>query len=146
MRKFRKFSIFAIILCMIISCKKDPPPPKPVTTIHFSTTLTGGQEVPANTSSATVSAFVEFHTDTKLFLVLIGDYSSIPGTPLGNVHKGAVGTNGPAVIPFTSSSSPQIATYLNDTQAADLMAGQYYINVTSAAYPDGEVRGQLIKN
>ena len=34
---------------------------------------------------------------------------------------------------------------LTDAQAADLMAGKYYINVHTAANPGGEIRGQVTK-
>jgi hypothetical protein len=34
---------------------------------------------------------------------------------------------------------------LTDAQAADLTAGKYYINVHTAAHPDGEIRGQVAK-
>jgi hypothetical protein len=33
---------------------------------------------------------------------------------------------------------------LNDQQIADLMAGRYYINIHTAANPNGEVRGQVM--
>ena len=32
---------------------------------------------------------------------------------------------------------------LTDAQAADLMAGKYYVNVHTAANKDGEIRGQI---
>ena len=38
---------------------------------------------------------------------------------------------------------PQAAT-LTDAQAADMLAGKWYINVHTAANPGGEIRGQLI--
>ena len=33
---------------------------------------------------------------------------------------------------------------LTEAQAADLLAGKWYINVHTAANPGGEIRGQLI--
>jgi CHRD domain len=32
-----------------------------------------------------------------------------------------------------------------DAQAADLMAGKYYVNVHTAANPGGEIRGEVTK-
>ena len=32
-----------------------------------------------------------------------------------------------------------------DPQAAELMAGKWYVNVRTAAYPGGEIRGQVVK-
>ena len=34
---------------------------------------------------------------------------------------------------------------LTDAQAADLVAGKYYINIHTAANPGGEIRGQVVK-
>jgi CHRD domain-containing protein len=35
---------------------------------------------------------------------------------------------------------------LSDAQVADLMAGMYYVNIHTDAYPAGEIRGQLVKS
>jgi hypothetical protein len=34
---------------------------------------------------------------------------------------------------------------LTDAQAANLMAGKYYVNIHTAAHEDGEIRGQIEK-
>ena len=34
---------------------------------------------------------------------------------------------------------------LTDAQASDLMAGLYYVNIHTDAYPNGELRGQFVK-
>ena len=44
-----------------------------------------------------------------------------------------------------ANENPQIYLYINPSQEADLMANKYYINVSSDAYPEGEIRGQLLK-
>ena len=41
--------------------------------------------------------------------------------------------------PFEGSAT------LTDAQAAELMAGQWYVNVHTAAHPGGEIRGQVVK-
>lgn len=62
-----------------------------------------------------------------------------PATPSQNadvvVNVGAIsGLNPP------SSGS----TTINDVQTADLLAGLFYINVHTAEYPTGEIRGQVM--
>ncbi len=55
------------------------------------------------------------------------------------------GANAPPVVPFASAASPITGTAtLTDAQAADLMAGRYYVNVHTAANRGGEIRGQII--
>jgi hypothetical protein len=34
---------------------------------------------------------------------------------------------------------------LTDAQANDLMAGLYYVNIHTDTYPNGELRGQVVK-
>ena len=48
-------------------------------------------------------------------------------------------------IPNAASSPAEGSATLTDAQAADLMAGKYYINVHTAANPGGEIRGQVTK-
>ena len=48
-------------------------------------------------------------------------------------------------IPNAGTSPVEGSATLTDAQAADLMAGKYYINVHTAANPGGEIRGQVTK-
>ncbi|OIQ70334.1 CHRD domain protein [mine drainage metagenome] len=48
-------------------------------------------------------------------------------------------------IPNATTSPAEGSATLTDAQAADLMAGKYYINVHTAANPTGEIRGQVTK-
>jgi hypothetical protein len=34
---------------------------------------------------------------------------------------------------------------LTDAQAADLLAGRYYVNIHSSSHPSGEIRGQITR-
>ena len=65
----------------------------------------------------------------------------------GHIHKGAVDASGSPVFPFASFTSPinYTSVALTAEQEADLNAGLYYVNLHSAAFPGGEIRGQLIK-
>jgi hypothetical protein len=48
-------------------------------------------------------------------------------------------------IPNATSSPVEGSATLTDAQAADLVAGRYYINIHTAANPGGEIRGQVTK-
>ena len=76
-------------------------------------------------------------------------YSGLSGTPTAAHFHGPAqpGANaGVAVpIPNVATSPIQGSATLTDAQAADLLAGRYYINIHTAANPPGEIRGQVTK-
>jgi hypothetical protein len=56
---------------------------------------------------------------------------------------------GPIIIPL-AQTAPGSGTWtasgtLTDAQLALLNAGNYYFNVHSAAFPNGEIRGQIVQ-
>jgi hypothetical protein len=113
--------------------------------VTFKANLNGVSEVPANTSTATGTATLIFNTTTKIFTITVTHNISAPTN--GHIHKGAVGVSGSPVFPFTTYTSPinYTSIALDATQEADLNAGLYYVNIHSAAFTGGEIRGQLIK-
>lgn len=140
----RLFSLLAIsiFLSVIIACDDDDDPVDSTTT--FYATLNSSNEVPPNASGASGTATVTFNNTTKILT------ASVPFTGMvvtaAHIHKGAVGVPGPPVFTFTDYTSPISYTSpaLSAGQEADLKANLYYINLHSVAYPDGEIRGQLI--
>jgi hypothetical protein len=67
-----------------------------------------------------------------------------------HIHgPGAPGTNAPILFPFTgvtaavSGSIPEQTISITPAQIADLEAGLYYMNIHTAMFPAGEIRGQL---
>jgi hypothetical protein len=115
------------------------------TTAVLTATLTGAQETPPNPSAATGTATVNVDKTAKTFTASITT-TGISGTG-AHIHAGMPGVAGPILFPFTESpaGSGKWATNatLDDTQLQAMLAGNYYVNVHSATYPAGEIRGQL---
>lgn len=113
--------------------------------VTFLATLNGASEVPANASTATGSCVATFNTTTKILTAVT--IHNIAAPTNGHFHKGAVGVSGPVVLGFATFISPinYVSPALDATQEADLMANLYYDNIHTAAFPGGEIRGQLTK-
>ncbi len=110
--------------------------------------LSGASEVPANTSPAKGSADVTYDTASKKLTWKLS-YSGLTGpATMAHFHGPAEpGKNAGVAVPIPNpgASGAEGTAMLNDTQAADLIAGKYYINVHTAAHPAGEIRGQVTK-
>ena len=106
--------------------------------------LSGSQEVPAVTTSASGSGTITVGDDMAISGSVMT--TGIAGTA-AHIHMAAVGQNGPVAIPLTKSGDNGWAvpagTKLTDTQYAAFKAGNLYINVHSDAHKGGEIRGQI---
>ncbi|MEP6837117.1 MAG: CHRD domain-containing protein [Bradyrhizobium sp.] len=111
-------------------------------------TLDGKSEVPPNASAATGTADLDYDPASKKLSWKL-TYSGLSGAATAAHFHGPAeaGKNaGVAVaIPNATSSPAEGSATLTDAQAADLMAGKYYVNVHTAANPGGEIRGQVTK-
>ncbi|MCA6117726.1 CHRD domain-containing protein [Bradyrhizobium sp. WSM 1738] len=111
-------------------------------------TLDGKSQVPPNTSTATGTADIDYDPASKKLSWKLS-YSGLSGPATAAHFHGPAeaGKNaGVAVaIPNAASSPVEGSATLTDAQAADLVAGRYYINIHTAANPGGEIRGQVTK-
>lgn len=104
----------------------------------------GSNQAPPNSSSATATFNGTYNSGTKTFSGTLS-YSGI--TPTGwYIQRGTATTNGSIVVSLGAivSSPFTFSVTLDAAAEAELKSGAYYINVQSAAYPSGEIRGKLV--
>jgi len=111
-------------------------------------TLDSKSEVPPNASAGTGTADIDYDADTKKLSWKLS-YSGLTGPATAAHFHGPAepGKNASVAvaIPNATTSPTEGSATLTDAQAADLMAGKYYVNVHTAANPGGEIRGQVTK-
>ena len=68
--------------------------------------------------------------------------------PLGVARSGRWAVAAITTALLAACASPPVtqpAPPIRPMPRADLLAGQWYVNIRTARYPDGELRGQLIE-
>jgi hypothetical protein len=143
----RTFSIAPLAAGLAISIALFAASPAVAEMMKMSATLDAAQEVPPNDSAGKGTATVSFDSDSKKLDWTI-EYSGLTGEATAAHFHGpaAKGENAGVAVPIEDAKSGASGTAtLTDAQAADLVAGRLYINIHTAAHPDGEIRGQVEK-
>lgn len=98
--------------------------------------------------SATGNATLTYDTVSKQVTWRI-TYSGLSGIPIAAHFHGPAqpGANAAVAVPIPNAGASPVqgSATLTDAQAADLLAGRYYVNIHTAANPAGEIRGQVTK-
>jgi hypothetical protein len=118
-------------------------------TTTFNMSLTGGQEVPVNTSAATGNVQVQLNRSTGAVTVT-GQFNNLSSNAtVAHIHgPAAVGQIAPPLIDLTvPASTSGVITgtgTMSDLQMNDMLGGMTYVNIHSSTYPDGEIRAQIV--
>jgi hypothetical protein len=107
--------------------------------------LSGAAETPPGAPAGRGTAAISV-TGTSVCWAFIG-LIGIDKPTAAHIHKGAPGTAGPVVVPFGAAFQPSGCTTTTAAIAKAILAkpGEYYVNVHTANFPGGAVRGQLGK-
>ena len=109
--------------------------------------LKATNEVPPNESKGTGSVTATFDLDSNK-LSWKGTVSGLSGTvTAAHFHAAEAGRNGAVAVPIIGADKGSFegSATLTDTQAEDLMAGRWYVNIHTTTYKAGEIRGQVTK-
>jgi hypothetical protein len=106
--------------------------------------LSPDQEVPPQPGTDRGGCMGQFNAATSE-LSLVCTHNVVDATVM-HIHRGAAGINGSVAFDLGNPSSPVNATWSNMSPAdvADLMAGNFYVNVHTAGRPGGAIRGQIV--
>jgi len=108
----------------------------------FTVSMNGAQVPTA--SSFTGSGTVTLNAaETQITVAITHDVPSPTG---GHIHEAPPGVDGGIVFPFSGFGASPINQVFSISQAqvAVLRAGNYYVNIHTASFPNGEIRGQIL--
>ena len=113
--------------------------------LKFTVTLNGASQVPPVDTKATGTADVTIDTAAKTITWTIKD-ADLTGPPtMAHFHgPAAAGANAAPEIDISKMIDSGTAP-ITDAQIADVVAGKVYVNIHTAKFPNGEIRGQLTK-
>jgi hypothetical protein len=114
--------------------------------VHFAANLNGTSETPSNPSAGKGAASLTLDTDARRITWTI-TYSGLSGpATMAHFHgPAAPGVAAGVLVPVTGDLASPIkgSADVDDGQIGDLRGGLWYVNVHTAQYPKGEIRGQL---
>ena len=111
--------------------------------VKFSTELTAAAVVPPTDSKAKGNAEVTVDTDAKKVSWTV-KVDGLTGEPTAaHIHGPASEKEQAPPVIDMSANIMQGSADITPEQWAALKDGKYYINIHTAKFPDGEVRGQL---
>lgn len=127
-------------LALLAACSTGEPQ-----VVHLSTVLNATQEVPPTASPATGQGIVAYDRDAGELSWNIA-YAGLSG-PLQQAHFHGPAAPGAAAGPLVTipvTASPLTGkAQLSAAQAALFVDGRIYVNLHTAQYPGGEIRGQV---
>jgi hypothetical protein len=120
--------------------------PQTPSTTTLLARLSGASVVPPNDSEGSGNLQASLNKQTRVLTWTLST-NGLSGPPVGASFNGPAmpGDNAAAVVPLQAGQNLERGTVtLTESQVDDVMNGRWYINVVTAARPDGEIRGQLM--
>lgn len=143
MTKASKFSLIAVACGASLACGA----PAVAAMVDLKADLKASNEVPPNESTGAGSVTATFDTDSNK-LSWKGTLSGLSGpVTAAHFHAAEAGRNGAVAVPIIGADKGSFegSATLTDSQAEDLIAGKWYVNIHTAAHKAGEIRGQVTK-
>lgn len=137
----------ALALPLVASCSfylSEPRVPK----TDLRAALAGAYVAPPTTSQGSGYFEAVYRPSTKVLEYRLNLQGLSGPITMGYLQgPAAPGQNGPPVAPINIpiyGYTIRDGVTLTEEQAAQVLAGQWYVNVITLQFPDGEIRGQIL--
>ena len=152
--------LFIGLISGISSCEKNAEKKKTTDYQKAGIILSGAQETPAVPSTALGSMDVFYSKETRILTYTVR-WSGLTGAVAAmHIHGlGPIGYAAGVIQTFPVASIVRCPTFLLSTcgsysgtlladgfavKEQDILNGVYYVNIHTATYPGGEIRGQIV--
>jgi hypothetical protein len=149
-------------LFLLMSCERDAEQKKTTDYQRKDLPLTGAQETPATPVSGLGKMDVFYSKETRVLTYTV-NWSGLTGAvsamhihglaPVGyaagvvqNIITSSNGLDRPDPVKYGATGSFSGSMFVDGVaiREEDLINGMYYLNIHTAAYPGGEIRGQIV--
>ncbi|KLE32155.1 CHRD protein [Aurantiacibacter gangjinensis] len=117
------------------------------TSVTYEAELRGSNQVGRGDPDGYATAEITFADELTRVCWDLNDIAGLGPITGAHIHRGAAGQNGPVVLAFRQATEGGWRGCSSDTDwvqsAFDEGLSNYYVNVHTAEYPDGAIRGQL---
>ena len=144
--------LLSLPLFILISCSDDTEEVERDNIYYGTISMTGAQETPAVTTSATGTIDANYNRLTKTLSYTINFSGLSDSAVAAHIHGlGETGIMAGVVQTFANFPRRKAGSFSGSLffdgvklTEEDLLANRYYINIHSKTYGNGEIRGQLI--
>ena len=147
MNKTTSLFFFLFLFAGLTSCLKEEADPDVI--IKNSIPLTGSQEVPAVPTNGTGELHLQYRKSSRTLTYNI-TWEGLSSAPAAIYFHGPAspGQNANPVLPVTdfaeaTSGSKAGSVEIEEGKVNDFLGGKWYVNIQTANYRRGEVRGQI---
>jgi hypothetical protein len=145
--RFTALAGTAVVAAVALSACDTVVTGKPPRTIEMSAAATAAKEVPPKSGNGQAFAYMWYNEGTRGLTWKVYYTGTTGPATAAHIHGPAdKDGNAGVVLPLAQGapSSPMTGSAtLTEAQAADLLAGKWYVNIHTQANPGGELRGQV---
>ena len=142
----------SLAILFFVSCKSTEEVEKENIYVGTALPMSGAQETPAVTTSATGSIDANYNRLTRTLTYKVTFSGLSDKATAAHIHGlGEAGVSAPVVQTFVGFPLLAAGTYSGTLlvdgvkiKEEDILAGRYYVNIHTALRPAGEIRGQLV--
>ncbi|GMN13457.1 CHRD domain-containing protein [Altererythrobacter sp. MTPC7] len=113
----------------------------------YTAELSGANEVDAGDPNGSGTAEISFADELTRVCWDLNDLQNLAPITGAHIHRGPAGVDGPVVLPLKQATEGGWRGCSSDTSWVEAAfaegIGNYYVNVHTAEYPKGAIRGQL---